>query len=186
MNADGLYEAIFKISSSLEVPVVVLASWSLAWVLYECGEFLVESYRRRRRNFSALSEAAGAARASLDSGDRSAAIQLLEPVAWSPAMAACYPHIVEAAGKSGAETRIRKELADFDFDRQRRLGRTRLLVRVGPALGLYGHAYPLGSRTRWTSQRRHRRTNEQSSDRLQHHCARSTGRSAGVRAFAVT
>ena len=143
MNADGLYEAIFKISSSLEVPVVVLALLSLAWVLYECGSFLVESYRRRRRNFAALSEAAVSARSSLDSGDRTTAMQVLEPVAWSPAMATCYPHIVEAAGNPGADTRIRKELADFDFDRQRRLGRTRLLVRVGPALGLMGTLIPL-------------------------------------------
>jgi biopolymer transport protein ExbB/TolQ len=47
------------------------------------------------------------------------------------------------ATKPGADTRLAKALADFDFASQRRLGRTRLLVRVGPALGLMGTLIPL-------------------------------------------
>jgi biopolymer transport protein ExbB/TolQ len=52
---------------------------------------------------------------------------------------------VIAANMDGplAEPRIAKALADFDFDAQRRLGRTRLLVRLGPALGLMGTLIPL-------------------------------------------
>ncbi|QIG45709.1 hypothetical protein G5V58_02760 [Nocardioides anomalus] len=47
------------------------------------------------------------------------------------------------AGTPGAEPRLMKLLADFDFGRQRRLARTRLLVRTGPALGLMGTLIPL-------------------------------------------
>ena len=43
----------------------------------------------------------------------------------------------------GADNGLSKELADFDFGRQSRLGRTRLLVRFGPALGLMGTLIPL-------------------------------------------
>jgi hypothetical protein len=51
--------------------------------------------------------------------------------------------IVDVAALPGGETRIAKALADFDWDAQRRLGRTRLLVRAGPALGLMGTLIPL-------------------------------------------
>jgi biopolymer transport protein ExbB/TolQ len=44
---------------------------------------------------------------------------------------------------AGSDHRLNKALADFDFDAQRRLARTRLLVRAGPALGLMGTLIPL-------------------------------------------
>jgi biopolymer transport protein ExbB/TolQ len=58
-------------------------------------------------------------------------------------MSTVLAHLVAEAGGPGAEPRIAKELADFDFRCQRRLGRTRLLVRLGPALGLMGTLIPL-------------------------------------------
>ena len=51
--------------------------------------------------------------------------------------------IAEHAGLPNGETRIAKALADFDFGSERRLERTRLLVRAGPALGLMGTLIPL-------------------------------------------
>jgi biopolymer transport protein ExbB/TolQ len=45
-------------------------------------------------------------------------------------------------GKNGSE-RVAKALADHDFTSLRRLERTRVLVRAGPALGLMGTLIPL-------------------------------------------
>ncbi len=58
-------------------------------------------------------------------------------------MDATYVAMVAHVGEPGADNRIAKDLADFDFGRQRRLERTRLLVRAGPALGLMGTLIPL-------------------------------------------
>ena len=58
-------------------------------------------------------------------------------------MASTLSFIVEHARTAGDDHEINKALADFDFDSQRRLGRTRLLVRAGPALGLMGTLIPL-------------------------------------------
>ena len=58
-------------------------------------------------------------------------------------MAATLAFIVEHARTHGGDHQINKALADFDFDSQRRLGRTRMLVRAGPALGLMGTLIPL-------------------------------------------
>ncbi len=51
--------------------------------------------------------------------------------------------IVAHARTARSEHRLNKALADFDFASQRRLGRTRVLVRAGPALGLMGTLIPL-------------------------------------------
>jgi biopolymer transport protein ExbB/TolQ len=143
VSTNGLYQSIYTIAGALEIPVVILTLLALADVLYESGAFLVEYYHRRRRRFPALSAAAKAARSSLDAGDGAAACRELEPVAWSNAMMRSYGEIVAATGQPDADIRINKYLADFDFNCQRRLGRTRLLVRAGPALGLMGTLIPL-------------------------------------------
>jgi biopolymer transport protein ExbB/TolQ len=51
--------------------------------------------------------------------------------------------VAEHSGQPGGEPRIAKALADFDYGSERRLERTRLLVRAGPALGLMGTLIPL-------------------------------------------
>jgi biopolymer transport protein ExbB/TolQ len=141
--SDDIYHAVFRVAASLELPVVIAALVALALVLVETGAFAVEVYRRRRRRFPALAAAADNARRALDVGQRGEAAKVLHPVAWSTAMSRALDRIVGFAGAPGADVRIAKQLADFDFDRQRRLARTRLLVRVGPALGLMGTLIPL-------------------------------------------
>jgi biopolymer transport protein ExbB/TolQ len=141
--SDGIYHAVFKVAATLELPVVIAALLALALVLVELGAFGVEVYRRRRRRFPALAAAADDARRALDTGGREEATKVLRAVAWSTAMSRALERFVALAGVPGADVRIAKQLADFDFDRQRRLARTRLLVRTGPALGLMGTLIPL-------------------------------------------
>ncbi|WP_332668010.1 MotA/TolQ/ExbB proton channel family protein [Aeromicrobium sp.] len=140
---DGIYDIIFNAAEALELPVVILALLALAAVLVETGMFIVELVKRRRRTFAALARSGASAREAVDAGRTTEASALLQTVAWSSAVGAAFSVIVKEAGKPGADTRIAKELADFDFARQGRLSRTRLLVRVGPALGLMGTLIPL-------------------------------------------
>ncbi|HEX3825249.1 MAG TPA: MotA/TolQ/ExbB proton channel family protein [Mycobacteriales bacterium] len=139
----AIEQAIFDVSRSLEIPVLILALLALAAVIVEIGGFAVELRSRHRRHFLSLTTSAGAARSSVDSGDRETAATDLGSVAWSAAMATTLQTIAQASGRPGADTRLAKALADFDFDSQRRLARTRLLVRAGPALGLMGTLIPL-------------------------------------------
>ncbi len=140
---DGIYDIIFRVAEALELPVVILALLALAAVLVETGMFIVELVKRRRRTFTALARSGAAARQAVDAGRANEATALLHTVAWSSAVGSAFSVIVKEIGKPGADTRIAKELADFDFSRQGRLSRTRLLVRVGPALGLMGTLIPL-------------------------------------------
>lgn len=141
--SDGIYDIIFNVAEALELPVVILALLALAAVLVETGMFIVELVKRRRRTFAALARSGASAREAVDAGRTTEASALLHTVAWSTAVGAAFSVIVKEVGKAGADTRIAKELADFDFSRQGRLSRTRLLVRVGPALGLMGTLIPL-------------------------------------------
>jgi biopolymer transport protein ExbB/TolQ len=123
--------------------VLILALLALALVAVELGGFLVELVRRRRRNFSRLAAAAGDARERLGKKDESGAFAALRPVAWSRAMERALAALVIEAAKERPDDRLNKRLADFDFGSLRRLERTRMLVRAGPALGLMGTLIPL-------------------------------------------
>ena len=112
-------------------------------MLVEAGAFAMELGRRRRRDTARLEQAAIRAREALAGGDLGAAQGVLWQVAWSNAMAATLALIAARARGEGAEDRIAKALADFDYASLRRLERTRLLVRAGPALGLMGTLIPL-------------------------------------------
>ena len=136
-------QVIFRISSALQVPVLVLALVALAAVIFELGGFVVEKSGRRRRAFPTLAGAAAEARDALLRGDRAAAGHAVRGVARSAAMSGTLAFIIDHARTAGSEHELNKALADFDFDAQRRLARTRMLVRAGPALGLMGTLIPL-------------------------------------------
>ncbi len=143
LSTHDIDEAIFHVASVLQIPVLILALLALALVIYELGSYGVEVTGRRRRQFAALAHAAQQARVALLAGDRPAAVEAVSGVPRSSAMAATLHFIVAHAGTDGGDHQLNKALADFDFDAQRRLARTRLLVRVGPALGLMGTLIPL-------------------------------------------
>ena len=139
----SIEQIIFDVAEALRYPVLALALLSLAVVLVEAGAFAVEVVRRRRRDTVRLERVAETARAALEGGDVPAARRALSQIAWSGAMAATLELIAERIRASGGGDRVAKALADFDFASLRRLERTRVLVRAGPALGLMGTLIPL-------------------------------------------
>jgi len=143
LSSNSIDQAIFHVASALQVPVLILALLALAVVIFELGSYLVEVTKRRRRRFTALQAGAEQARAALLEDNPTAAASAVHDVARSPAMAGTLSFIIEHARAEGSEHQVNKALADFDFDAQRRLARTRLLVRAGPALGLMGTLIPL-------------------------------------------
>jgi biopolymer transport protein ExbB/TolQ len=143
LSTHGIDQAIFHVANVLQIPVLILALLALAVVIYELGSYVMELRGRRGRRFADLSAGAQAARTALLAGDRAQAVAAVSGIARSPAMAATLTFIVQNARTQGGEHQLNKALADFDFDSQRRLARTRLLVRAGPALGLMGTLIPL-------------------------------------------
>jgi biopolymer transport protein ExbB/TolQ len=143
LTTHDIDQAIFRIADVLLIPVLVLALLALALVIFELGSYVVELVVRRRRQFTRLSDAAEHARQAVMAGERGAAQRAVADVPRSPAMAQTLSFIIAHARTDGGDHQLNKALADFDFESQRRLGRTRLLVRAGPALGLMGTLIPL-------------------------------------------
>jgi biopolymer transport protein ExbB/TolQ len=143
ITSHDIDEAIFHVASALQVPVLVLALLALALVIFELGSYLIELRGRRRRRFIDLSQGAEQAREAIVQGDRQAALHAVQRIPRSAAMASTLAFIVDNAHTPRGEHQINKALADFDLDSQRRLSRTRMLVRAGPALGLMGTLIPL-------------------------------------------
>jgi biopolymer transport protein ExbB/TolQ len=143
LSTHDVDNAIFHVASALQVPVLVLALVALAATIFELGSYVVELQGRRRRTFGTLLQSTDAARAALDAGERGGARHALTPLTRNSAMTATLDFIVQRARTPGADSQLNKALADFDLESQRRLGRTRMLVRFGPALGLMGTLIPL-------------------------------------------
>jgi biopolymer transport protein ExbB/TolQ len=140
---ESIKSVLFRTAELLEVPVLIGALVCLALVVIEAGAFTVEVLRRRRRGTVAIETAALNARRALRSSAVPNAIRQLAPVASSAAMRDALERLVNLAVLPLPEQRIAKLLADFDYSSLRRLERTRLLVRFGPALGLMGTLIPL-------------------------------------------
>jgi biopolymer transport protein ExbB/TolQ len=143
LTSHSIDQAIFHVASALQVPVLILALVALALVIYELGSYLVELRGRRGRRFTVLLDGAERARDAILAGNRNAATEATAQLARSPLMARTLAFIIQRADTPGSDNLLNKALADFDLDSQKRLGRTRMLVRFGPALGLMGTLIPL-------------------------------------------
>jgi biopolymer transport protein ExbB/TolQ len=136
-------EFLFSISEALRWPVLIAALLGLAWAVVEIGILAAEMWRRRWRSVNALEHAVDQAEVDIAQGDQIGAISVLSSVSWSRPMRETMEAIVTLRSVPDAENRIAKRLADYDYNSLRRLERTRILVRMGPALGLMGTLIPL-------------------------------------------
>lgn len=139
----SIENVVFHISNALRTPVLVVALIAVAAVLVELGALAVELLRRGRRNPDRLQNAALNAREALRDGDRASAAKYLGIAVSSAAMWRAVLRVVAHTGLPEASIRVPKSIADFDLGSLRRLERTRILVRAGPALGLMGTLIPL-------------------------------------------
>ena len=136
-------EFLFSVSDALRWPVLVMALVGLAWSIVEIGILVAELWRRRWRSGPALEAAVDQAEAELAHGNEIGAVTSLITVAWSAPMRAAMESVVTMRPLPDAANRISKRLADYDYHSLKRLERTRILVRMGPALGLMGTLIPL-------------------------------------------
>lgn len=142
--AGGIEEFLFTIVDAMRIPVLLAVLLALLVTLYELGTFFVELARRRGgEGQRGLESASAAATLALRQGDAPAAAQALMTRASSAQMADALTQIIDQHDDAEASDRMAKILADFDLQSLRKLERTRMMVRFGPALGLMGTLIPL-------------------------------------------
>lgn len=135
--AGQLGDALAAIASALEIPVMIVAVLILLAIALEVGRFVVELVRRRKAvrtaplrqvAASAVADPASAGRVAETAPTGFAAQAVLE---------------VASAASRNDEKAAEQALVDYELSAQRRLDRTRILVRTGPAVGLMGTLIPL-------------------------------------------
>jgi biopolymer transport protein ExbB/TolQ len=131
------------VARALRIPVLALAVIALAAVLAEVGALVVDLLRRRRRSLERLETQLAVAQKALQAGETNKALAAMRAIALTPDMALVLTEIVKQLPLPQADERISKRLADYEYRHLRRLERTRVLVRFGPALGLMGTLIPL-------------------------------------------
>lgn len=131
--ADGLS----WIAQALQVPVMILAVLILIAIAYELGRFGGELVLRRLRGrYGGMRVVAPAAVADPPEASRWAA---QAPTAFA---GQAVLEVASAVSRSDA-TAAELALVDYEIVARRRLDRTRILVRTGPAVGLMGTLIPL-------------------------------------------
>jgi biopolymer transport protein ExbB/TolQ len=135
-SSGGLAEALARIASALRTPVLALALLALLFCALEAGRFAAELWTRARSGRGALRI-------------------LVRQVVTDPGQAPMLSHqapsafaaeaLVQIARSilAGENAGIRHAFEDYELAVERRLDRTRILVRAGPALGLMGTLIPL-------------------------------------------
>lgn len=134
---------LFEIAEALKYPVLILTLIALAYAIVEVGVLLAERYKRRDRGIERLDHAIAYARHYLTIGDNQSAVNTVHALGYNEKMCEALDALVLQRPYPDREDRIAKRLAEYDYASLRRLERTRILVRMGPALGLMGTLIPL-------------------------------------------
>jgi biopolymer transport protein ExbB/TolQ len=134
--AGGIAEALAQIASALRTPVLVLALLVLLICAVETGRFATELWSRARAGRGALRTLI---RQVLADPSQAAALSSRAPTAFAGEALVQIARAILAGESAGIE----HALADYELAVERRLERTRILVRAGPALGLMGTLIPL-------------------------------------------
>ena len=141
---NGLQQVIYDVSQVLLWPVLIAALACLLWVLIELGFFLYELYLRfRYRDLDALEARTLRARRAFQDGKPRTAYRCLQENNYSIVVARFLFDLIRNYQTERLAAKPLKLLQEYEFYTVKRLERTRILVRVGPILGLMGTLIPL-------------------------------------------
>jgi len=141
---NGLQQTIYDISRVLLWPVLIAAIACLLWVLIEFGFFLYEIYLRfRYRDLDALETRTLRARRAFQDGKPRTAYRYLQENNYSIVVARFLFDLIRNYQTERLAAKPLKLLQEYEFYTVKRLERTRILVRIGPMLGLMGTLIPL-------------------------------------------
>jgi biopolymer transport protein ExbB/TolQ len=141
---NDLQQLIYDISKILLWPVLIAAVVCLVWVLIELGVLLYELWLRfRYRDLDALEVRALRARKAFRDGKPRTAYRYLQENNYSLVVVRFLYDLIRNYQTERLAAKPLKLLQEYEFYTIKRLERTRILVRIGPMLGLMGTLIPL-------------------------------------------
>jgi biopolymer transport protein ExbB/TolQ len=141
---NDLQQLIYDIATILLWPVLIAAIVCLVWVLIELGVLLYELWLRfRYRDLDALEVRALRARKAFRDGKPRTAYRYLQENNYSLVVVRFLYDLIRNYQTERLAAKPLKLLQEYEFYTIKRLERTRILVRIGPMLGLMGTLIPL-------------------------------------------
>ena len=141
---NDLQQLIYDVARILLWPVLIAAILCLIWVLIELGVLLYELYLRfRYRDLDALEVRALRARRAFHDGKPRTAYRYLQENNYSLVVSRFLFDLIRNYQTQRLAVKPLKLLQEYEFYTVKRLERTRILVRIGPMLGLMGTLIPL-------------------------------------------
>jgi biopolymer transport protein ExbB/TolQ len=142
--AHSIERSIYDVSRVLLYPVLVAALFCLGWAIVEVGWFLYELYLRvRYRDLEALEIRTLKARDAFAKGQPRRAYKYLQESNYSTVVARFLFDLIRNYQTERIAEKPLKLLQEYEFYTVKRLEKTRILVRIGPMLGLMGTLIPL-------------------------------------------
>ncbi len=142
--AHNIERAIYDVSRTLLYPVLIAALFCLGWAIVEVGWFLYELYLRLRyRDLEALEIRTLKARDAFAKGQPRRAYKYLQENNYSTVVARFLFDLIRNYQTERIAEKPLKLLQEYEFYTVKRLEKTRILVRIGPMLGLMGTLIPL-------------------------------------------
>ena len=141
---NDLQQLIYDIARILFWPVLIASVACLVWVLIELGVLLYELWLRfRYRDLDALEIRALRARRAFRDGKPRTAYRYLQENNYSLVVVRFLYDLIRNYQTERLAAKPLKLLQEYEFYTIKRLERTRILVRIGPMLGLMGTLIPL-------------------------------------------
>jgi biopolymer transport protein ExbB/TolQ len=135
---------VYDAARYLLYPVLVAALLCLVWVLIELGWLMYEIYLRvRYRDLDALEARTLRAREAFANGQPRKAYKYLQENNYSMVVVRFLFDLIRNYQTDRLAEKPLKLLQEYEFYTIKRLEKTRMLVRVGPILGLMGTLIPL-------------------------------------------
>lgn len=133
---------IYAIATALLYPVLIAEVLALVWCLFEAGRFTVEIIGRiGKRSLQTTRSAVDNARAALDAGRPDEVLRHLAIALKHGRFGRRFVGLLDEGRLE--RTELLRLMNEVEFEATRRLERTRVLVRVGPMLGLMGTLIPI-------------------------------------------
>jgi biopolymer transport protein ExbB/TolQ len=142
--AHDIEQVIYHTAKYLLYPVLVAVLLCLVWVLVELGWLMYEIYLRvRYRDLDALEGRTLRAREAFANGQPRKAYKYLQENNYSMVVVRFLFDLIRNYQTDRLAEKPLKLLQEYEFYTIKRLEKTRILVRIGPMLGLMGTLIPL-------------------------------------------
>ncbi|MCK4475391.1 MAG: MotA/TolQ/ExbB proton channel family protein [Methanophagales archaeon] len=143
MVSEALLTTLYTVTLALLYPVIIGLLVLLVYSFAETGAFFSE-YTSRNRNLKKLRIGCGEAKEFLAGGEIEKASETVMSSGSSYLLSKFINDLSEFIGRGNFKTEAEKLLQEYEITVWERTEKERILIRVGPMLGLMGTLIPMG------------------------------------------